>query len=325
MTNSEISCKYVITESLKKRFCKDTNIPIKIFEEPYFSHFLQLYDKQFDAVSKYKRFVETVESCGGEQSYFEEYERLKDSMIKYLSDNPDMQKFSREIDMNQFACKNTGFPTRDIFKVTNDGKYFVSIDMVKGNFTAVSHYNRSIVGNASTYQEFIGLFTNRKHFIESKYIRQVVFGNLNPKRQVTYEKYLMDKVLTQLLECDISPDSVEFFSTDEIVLSIPSAFIVDNSVSDEYVEKIEKVISWAKSQDINVRSEFFRLNSIKGTEGFIKTFVGPDSGVEFKCLDFLSYPFVLRKFYNEPICEYDRIFLYDGKKVKLIEDIQVEF
>ena len=41
-----------ISAKAKERFCKDCNIPIKIFNEPYFTDRLILYDKHFDALRK---------------------------------------------------------------------------------------------------------------------------------------------------------------------------------------------------------------------------------------------------------------------------------
>ena len=168
--------KVVITETLKSRFCKDMNLSIKIFEEPYFANFLKLYDEQFQSVSKYNRFVSAVNYFGSEQAYFEAYNALKDAVIEYLNGNEDMMFFAKEEDMNKFSCKNKNYPTRDIFKETNDGKVFVSIDMVKGNFTALHHYNPNIVKGCATYEDFIRTFTDVPHFVESKYIRQVVFS-----------------------------------------------------------------------------------------------------------------------------------------------------
>lgn len=41
-----------LTESLKKRFCKDQNLPIKVYSEPIFTERLKL----FDAYEKYLEF-----------------------------------------------------------------------------------------------------------------------------------------------------------------------------------------------------------------------------------------------------------------------------
>lgn len=314
----------VITETLKQRFCKDMNLAIKIFEEPYFANFLKLYDEQFNSVSKYNRFVSAVNRFGSEQDYFEAYTKLKDDVILYLNENEDMKFFAQSEDMSKFTCQNKGYPTNDIFKDTNDGKVFVSIDMVKGNFTALHHYNPNIVKNCDTYEDFIRTFTDVSHFVESKYIRQVVFGNVNPKRQVTYEKYLMDLVLTKLLETGVvKPENVEFFSTDEIVLSVPTDMVCDRIVDETFYKSVMNVVNWAKGNNINVRGEFFELRKIPGTSGYVKKFMMGKDGVDFKCLDFLTMPFVLRAYQKEEPNDMDRVFLYDGKKVMLMENIQV--
>lgn len=325
MNEFEKDFKFVMTETLRQRFCKDMNLSIKIFEDPYFANFLKLYDEQYGAVAKYNRFVSAVMQFGCEQDYFEAYNKLKDEVIEYLNNNPEMAFFAKEEDMSKFVCQNKGYPTNDIFKETNDGKVFVSIDMVKGNFTALHHYNPSIVKNCDTYEDFIHTFTDVPHFVESKYIRQVVFGNVNPKRQVTYEKYLMDMVLTKLLETGVvKPENVEFFSTDEIVLSVPDEMLCDSMVNEEFYNSVMNVVKWAKENNINVRGEFFELRKIPGTSGYVKKFMMGKDGVDFKCLDFLTMPFVLRAYQKEEPNDMDRVFLYEGKKVMLLEDIKVE-
>lgn len=314
-----------ITPTLKQRFCKDMGIPIKIFEEPYFSNFLELYDFQFHCIEKYKMFVTLVEEFGSEQNYFAAYNKLKDDAIEFLKSSEEMEYFAQKEDMSKYAVKNNGFPTHDIFKETFDGQFFVSIDMKKGNFTAVSHYNPNIVGNKSTYEAFISMFTDKEYFKLSKYIRQVIFGNINPKRQVTYERYLMDRVLSEILSRGIvQSEDVVFFSTDEIVLRVPETAIECDEVCGTFPVEVEKVVSWAKTQNINVRAEFFELRKIKGTDGYVKKFKYNKDGYEFKCLDFLTYPFVLRAYKGETPKDIDKVFLYEGKKVQLIEDIKVE-
>ena len=110
----------VITETLKKRFCKDMNLNIKIYEEPYFSNLLELYDKQFDTIDKYRQFVELVNFYGGEGEYFAAYDELKDKAITYLNDNESMLFFSREENMNKFKCVNEGYKSTDIFETPNE-------------------------------------------------------------------------------------------------------------------------------------------------------------------------------------------------------------
>ena len=45
-----------ITPKLKERFCKDCNIPLKIYEEPYFTDRLKLYDLFYQSIHKWNVF-----------------------------------------------------------------------------------------------------------------------------------------------------------------------------------------------------------------------------------------------------------------------------
>ena len=101
----------------------------------------------------------------------------------------DIKQFIED-DMNKYAVTHTDLPTKDIFKPSNDGKLFISIDMRKANFSALKNYDSGIFDSVDTWEEFISRYTDNKHIINSKYIRQVILGNCNPKRQVTYENIL---------------------------------------------------------------------------------------------------------------------------------------
>lgn len=41
-----------ISNKLKERFCKDCNIPLRLYQEPYFTSRLILYDKFYNTLSK---------------------------------------------------------------------------------------------------------------------------------------------------------------------------------------------------------------------------------------------------------------------------------
>ena len=75
----------IITETLKRRFVKDTNLPIKVFDEPYFSHFLDLYEEHFNAKTQWEMFLKELEQYEHESDYLQEYNRVKDAAITYLA------------------------------------------------------------------------------------------------------------------------------------------------------------------------------------------------------------------------------------------------
>lgn len=308
-----------VSTRAKERFCKDCNIPIRIFQESYFTDRLTLYDKFYGIREKWDIFLNELSKYHCEQDYFEEYNRVKDAAILDIKNTEAYQKFNEE-DMNKYAVTHRNLPNKDIFKPSNDGKSFISIDMRKANFSSLHHYNADIFGGADSWEGFISKYTDNQHIINSKYIRQVILGNCNPKRHITYEKYLMDGALTYLTEVFVSMDRVVFFSNDEIVLDV-------SDMDRNKQERVKFAISnGMKDMPVPLKTELFMLHKIVGTDGYYKEIIDENGNVEieFKCLDNFALPFVLRKFLGEDVTESDRVFYHEGLLAKFIETPQIE-
>ena len=306
-----------MSPKLKERFCTDCNIPIKIYQEPYFMDRLLLYDSAYHTISKWNRFLSSLARYENEQDYYEDYNRVKDEAINAIKESEAYQMFNNE-DMNKFRVTNIGLPGKDIFHPSNDGRIFISIDMKKANFSALKHYGetigKSMFHDAHSWEEFLYGFTDNVHILNSKYIRQVILGNCNPKRHITYEKYLMDNVLNQLYDC-VSKERCVFFSNDEIIFDMTDCSDMKtlNLVYDLIVAICNERI------DYPLDVEMFVLHKITGTDGYFKEIVKPDIKIEFKCLDSYMLPFVIRKKMNLEVEENDKVFYHNGLLAKFIE------
>lgn len=302
----------------KERFCKDCNIPIRLFHEPYFTDRLTLFDRFYGTLKKWDLFVSELRKYNCEQDYFEEYNRVKDSAILSIKESEAYQRFNAD-DMNKYRVTHENLPNKDIFKPTNDGRIFISIDMRKANFSSLYHYSADMFG-VNTWEEFISKFTDNQHIINSKYIRQVILGNCNPKRHITYEKYLMDILLTNLLEKYISIERVVFFSNDEIVIDVSD---MNKSRQTLLTFNIEQYL---KDVSPEFKIELFVLYKIHGTDGYYKEIINNDGekDIEFKCLDNYMMPFVVRHFLGEEITDSDRVFYHEGLLSQFIEVPKIE-
>lgn len=308
----------IISEKLKERFCKDCNIPIKIYKEPYFMDRLKLYDPFYNSLNKWNLFLKELKYYSCEQDYFEEYNKIKDLAINYIKSSPNYQNFN-EIDMNQYSIKHQGLPHKDVFHSSNDGRTFISIDMKKANFSSLQNYSHKIFGYSKTWEDFMHMFTDNEHIVNSKYIRQVILGNCNPKRHITYEKYLMDKVLSLIIDSqfkvlDLTIDNVVFFSNDEIVFDI-----TDMSINSDQITELQDLLN--KTMTFPLKAELFVLHKIQGTDGYYKEILNEDldKSIEFKCLDSQILPFVIRQFNKELITDSDKIFIHDGILAQFVE------
>ncbi len=303
---------------LRERFCKDTNIPIKVFIEPYFSDRLNLFNKMYKAKDKYEAFMEEVGKFNTPQDYFEFYNDVKDRAINCIKESEAYQKFNTG-DMSKYGIPDTELQNirkRDIFKSNNDGKTFISVDLAKANFTALRWVDKSIVNNCDTYEQFIGKFCgeNFKHIVESKYIRQVVFGNCNPGRQVTVESHIIYIIIKEAILKYFDYSDIECFSSDEVIINVPSDMTLK-----QYVEIRDSIIGEALIEDIGVHVNIFSLHNIENTKYFYKKFILEDENIEFKCVDGEAMPFVLRALYNEDITENDKVLMHNNMLAKLID------
>lgn len=320
-----------VSTKLKERFCKDSNIPLRLYQEPYFMDRLKLYDKFYGTMDKWDTFTSELAGYHCEQDYLEEYNHVKDQAIKYIKSSLAYKMFNEEY-MNNFKVTHEGLPVKDIFKSTNDGRTFISIDMKKANFSALKYYGETIgysmFGNADTWEDFLCKFTSNDHILDSKYIRQVILGNCNPKRHITYEKWIMDQVSSSLENNFIMGilELVVFFSNDEIVFDV--TLLKENNSMDFAGSILDAIRYFIKNTfSVPFRVELFTIHKIDGTDGYYKeiyTYSAHDGFAkekkyEFKCLDNYILPFVLRKFQCEEITENDKVFYHEGLLSKFIE------
>lgn len=307
-----------ISTKLKERFCKDCNIPLRLYKEPYFTDRINLYNNIYKTKDKWELFVRELARYNNEQEYFEEYNKVKDQAILFIKESEGFQRFNNE-DMNKYRITNTGLPSKDIFKPSNDGKVFISVDMKKANFSALKKYDTTIFGNSDTWERFISRFTDNEHIVRSKYIRQVILGNCNPRRQVTYTKYLMDKILSCLSKELV--DRVAFFSNDEIVFDMSNLTPCTTQVNVclDIKETLQEL------DDMEYHCTIFSLRKIHGTNGYIKKFFmsREPNPIELKCLNNYELPFVIRNLQEEEVTESDKVFYHEGLLAKFIEEPDV--
>ena len=304
-------------ETIRKRFCKDVNASINILESPYFENRLEL----FDLKDKYDAYIEMIETkFGSDQAYLEYYNQVKDNAIDYIKNSKTFQQLN-SCDMNAFGCKSN-IPDRDPYKETTVGDWFTSIDIRRANYTALVKYGELFdcpfvseeIGY--NYEKFIAQFTDVDHIIQSKYIRQVIFGNCNPKRQITFEHYLMSVLMTHLIVETGLAKIADVYSlrSDELVLS--------KQLTAAQVSELEMVNLTTLNIPLSV--QVFQLGKIvdecNRTRGFYKRILnfGSFDSHELKCVSSDDMAFVTRMLRGKDPHEADNMFNYNGQLAKII-------
>lgn len=304
--------------SLKKRFCKDNNYPVAVFDNPYFLERLAAIDEMFGgAMSAFDEFCDSLKDFETEQDYFEHYNSVKEMAITYIKEQPDFIEFNNK-EFSSHLPK--GLVKRNLYVDENDDCTFISIDMKKANFSALHYYSPSIFGNVSTWEEFMGMFTDNSHIINSKYIRQVIMGACNPERQIKFERYLM-YLLSTYIKTNLP--NIEFYSVaqDEILIKIESDKRFGMSMKDFK----ELIANEPTGIGKIVRVEYFFLSKIADTKGWCKNFAPFEQRIEFKCLNTMYYHQVVKYFLGKKITANDLTFYYEGNLARFLKPITNPF
>jgi len=299
-----------VTHKLRQRFCKNFEIPINLFHEPYFSERLQLFNDQFKTVSLWDLYIKETGQFENDENYFAYYNQFKEYVIDHIKNKIEYAEFLNA-DMRKYSIPNYPFGRNSVFKETNIGKTLVSIDLTKANFSAMRYFNQALIDGKGTYEDFIAQFTEMEHLIKSKYVRQVIFGNLNPKRQTTIEHYMMNLLVEELLK-HVDSSKIESFMCDEIVFKYDKNF-------DEILESLYNI---AKQNDFDIHHEIYELRKIPNSDIYVKYL--SNGKIDFKCVNVLFYPILLRRYSKQEIKDSDLVFFHEGYVSKFIEIPKIE-
>lgn len=316
---------------LLRRFVKDNDLPIPIIGNGnYFNYYINLYEKEYKSLTKYKNLEILIDrNFNGESTQFlTKYYEIRDNIIKTVENSEAYQKFNT-MDMSVFSIKNKkNITTNNIYNENNVGHIFVSFDLKKANFQALKYVDPNIVMDADNYQDFISKFTNIEFIINSKHIRQIVFGKMNPKRHITVEKYMIDKVYEYITETHHLTNCVSM-SNDELVFDMGDSNKSDSI--DVYsititCEMIRQFIQTMLGFEMNL--EVFKLhklqlccNKFKRSPYYYKEYLNTEEPKgKLMCVPMNYFAIVYKLFNNLPLQEEDYHFDYEGLDSKYCEN-----
>jgi hypothetical protein len=250
---------------LCKRFVSDNNLPIPILhDKEKFDYYLDLYENLYHSRSLWESLCNEIDTKyrGDINEFLNTYYIIRDKMITDILENEKYQEFLK-VDMSKFNVSEDlkKFPKGNVYNLENIGKCFLSIDLKKGNFQAIKYFDKSIVKNKDTYEEYVGHYIDSKYLQGSKYTRQVVFGKCNPSRQISIEKHLMS-MFYESFDDKIGALRLERFNTDEIVFEVIGYHNLSHdckSMLHNYIEDI--VVNAAKNSGVDVSYNIYTLRA----------------------------------------------------------------
>lgn len=242
-------------DALGKRFISDFNLPFEYIDYNHFMYCLNLFDKTKD----WYMLMDIINQRygGNPNKFLDEYYQIRDKIINDILNKPDYNFFVNQLNLNDFALdkESRNINSNNIYNRENIGKMFLSIDLKSANFQTLKHVSSSLVNNKSTYEDFIGDYTDLDYIKKSKYTRQVIFGKTNAKRQITCEKFFINEI-RKLIESETHSYDLKLISmsNDELVYELTGILSFNEMALADLVNKIYT------ETDFIVHGDLFTLN-----------------------------------------------------------------
>lgn len=237
---------------LRQRFVKDYNLPINVFEENQFNYYVGLYD--FFPRDKWENLKKMIDEKydGNVEKWLDYCASVRDNAINGVIESEAYKTFNSS-DMSKYKLA-TNVGEHSCYNQETDGCRFVSIDLKKANFQALKYVG---VLDDEDYDHFIEKYGGDEYIKGSKYLRQVIFGKMNPGRTTTVEKYIIEKAMS--IANEVLPMEFKLYSqnADELVYKQTGDFYGDIRI---ICAVIEKVI--LDNFNIQVRAEYIEVTKL---------------------------------------------------------------
>ena len=312
-------------KKLRQRFCKDYNLPINIYEEKYFEYYKYLYP--FFPVDVWDTLVEDVGTMfnGNVEQWLNYCGQVRDSAIVGTMSTEEYKTFNT-CDMSKWDIP-MGVPQvgeHSIYNEENDGRFFVSIDLKKANFQALKYAG---VINDDTYKDFIFRHGGNDYIADSKYLRQVIFGKMNPGRTIKVERYIMGKIYL-LVQSFFESMGYELYSlnSDELIFSERNYAMFEREGASKNIETVEKMIKDNIGIDARVEYIFVKRLDIVNANGnkvdaYVKHLV--NTGEEtLKKASTTFYPQIYKLWTHQDINLLDRTFFFEDQLAVFSEPLR---
>lgn len=284
-------------QQLQQLFIKDKKLPIHIDKSPYFEYFMDLYDPWLNTKAQYEMLMSDFNKRANFEDWYQHKSSITHKIQDYILQSSACSRLNSEEIDKSYTPMSHKFPHSNIFNREHVGKNLVSIDMVKANWQM---WNLLGLTDNKTYEDFIKSFGASEYQASSKILRQVLFGEINPKRIQRMEKTFSIKTAHEL---DKNNYKILTCSADEMVIELQEH---------QSIEEIKEIVT-AATPNIVWRFENWQLSNILQERNWVLQENLTNGKIDFRNVPKNYMPQVYKHYMGLPIEKMDLTFEYEGE------------
>jgi hypothetical protein len=202
-----------------KGFCKLFDINI-----PEYSEF-DYYINQLSKTWRWKNIKDLIKLYQEAESEINDiYQFRMDKSNEIIDFIRSTRAFSELNDDNLI----NDYPTTKNFTYDSSKRY-LSVDIKMANWTTLKRYDPDFLNElGNSYEELLEKFGLSEIFKYSKSLRQYIFGNLNPKRQIKFQRKIIEDLIQEYKHLNLKTVCIK---NDEIIWEIDCNQKLNNILS----------------------------------------------------------------------------------------------
>lgn len=240
-------------------FVKYSKMPIPINLPEHINYYIGLFTPYYD-IETYKDFNSDANKLGFHKIKVD-IQFVKNKVVNKLNSNIKYQNFMSSNTIVPKYPKDFITQSKSIYNPVHVGKNLISIDIKSANWTCYKKITQ--IDMNAQWHDMINKFTPSKFICKSKYLREVIFGEMNSKKLIKFAgDFLFD--LDQVISSQY-PNMIKITClTDEIIYEFVDT---DGFNFDEFISKIKVV-----DENFNsiYRVEQFKLKQLLPYDYYVK-------------------------------------------------------
>lgn len=260
-------------EEYLERVIKHFRIPVRttVTKEKFDSYMEFLHGTNYE---QYRFIVETTEEDFNRLCLEQEtnepdfsFESIVEQIVNDFSSSTNWQNFIEQDYSNTLEGYQGVTSTHGLYSKENDGKCFVSIDLVSANWQSL----QKAVGFEESYENLVSKYTDYKIPVMSKTFRTKISGLIGAKKIMEFNKYLLRSNQNNILNTLSTVVGMELNRE-------PFAFYADEFLIELTQEELKKL------QSLNLEEAKGAIYNATGVKVHIRPFRLKWLGVEKSCI-----------------------------------------